>query len=45
MGYDIRPEDAIRWITINPAKSMGIGDQTGSLEMGKMADVVHRCPS
>ncbi|MFL6198215.1 MAG: amidohydrolase [Thermoanaerobaculia bacterium] len=40
MGYDIRPEDAIRWITINPAKSMGIADQTGSLEVGKMADVV-----
>ncbi|MFP5286851.1 MAG: amidohydrolase [Thermoanaerobaculia bacterium] len=40
MGVDIRHEDAIRWITINPAKSMGIGDQTGSLEVGKMADVV-----
>ena len=40
MGVDIRLEDAIQWITINPAKSMGIGDQTGSLEVGKMADVV-----
>ena len=40
MGFEIRPEDAIRWITINPAKSMGIADQTGSLEVGKMADVV-----
>jgi imidazolonepropionase-like amidohydrolase len=40
MGLEIRPEDAIRWITINPAKSLGIGDQTGSLEAGKMADVV-----
>lgn len=40
MGADIRYEDAIRWITINPARSMGIGDQTGSLEVGKMADVV-----
>ena len=40
MGADIRYEDAIRWITINPAKSMGIADQTGSLEVGKMADVV-----
>ncbi|MCW8855926.1 MAG: amidohydrolase family protein, partial [Kangiella sp.] len=28
------------WITINPAKSMGIGDQTGTLEAGKMADIV-----
>ncbi|MEA2564071.1 MAG: hypothetical protein QOH06_5575 [Acidobacteriota bacterium] len=40
MGMNIRPEDAIRWITINPAKSIGVGDQTGSLEVGKMADVV-----
>jgi imidazolonepropionase-like amidohydrolase len=40
MGINLRPEDVIRWITINPAKSLGIGDQTGSLEEGKMADVV-----
>ena len=40
MGMSIRPEDAIRWITINPARSIGVGDQTGSLEVGKMADVV-----
>ena len=40
MGMSLRPEDAIRWITINPAKSIGVGDQTGSLEPGKMADVV-----
>ncbi|HEX7182521.1 MAG TPA: amidohydrolase [Thermoanaerobaculia bacterium] len=40
MGLTIRPEDAIRWLTINPAKALGIADQTGSLEEGKMADVV-----
>jgi imidazolonepropionase-like amidohydrolase len=40
MGMSLRPEDAIRWITINPAKSMGIDKMTGSLEEGKMADVV-----
>jgi imidazolonepropionase-like amidohydrolase len=39
-GIDISPERAIRWITSNPAKSLGISDQTGSLEVGKMADVV-----
>ena len=39
-GLDIRPEQAIRWITANPARSMGILDQTGTLEAGKMADVV-----
>ncbi|HKI03383.1 MAG TPA: amidohydrolase [Thermoanaerobaculia bacterium] len=40
MGMSLREEDVIRWLTINPAKSLGIGDQTGSLEPGKMADVV-----
>jgi imidazolonepropionase-like amidohydrolase len=40
IGLGIEPADAIRWITLNPAKSMGIADQTGSLEPGKMADVV-----
>ncbi len=39
-GMDITPEHAIQWITANPAKSMGILDQTGTLEPGKMADVV-----
>jgi imidazolonepropionase-like amidohydrolase len=40
MGLRLREEDVIRWITINPAKSLGIDRQTGSLEPGKMADVV-----
>ena len=40
IGIDIEPEDAIAWITANPAKAMGILDQTGTLEAGKMADVV-----
>jgi imidazolonepropionase-like amidohydrolase len=40
MGFPLREEDAIRWITINPAKALGIADQTGSLAEGKMADVV-----
>ena len=40
MGFKLRPEDAIRWLTINPAKAIGIVKQTGSLEEGKMADVV-----
>ncbi|MGQ0429413.1 MAG: amidohydrolase family protein, partial [Gammaproteobacteria bacterium] len=39
-GLDIPPERAIRWITSNAAKSLGILDQTGTLEAGKMADVV-----
>jgi imidazolonepropionase-like amidohydrolase len=40
MGFKLRPEDAIRWLTINPAKAIGVEKQTGSLEPGKMADVV-----
>ena len=39
-GMKLTPEDAIRWITINPARSMGIDKWTGSLEAGKNADVV-----
>jgi imidazolonepropionase-like amidohydrolase len=39
-GLDIPPERAIRWITSNAARSLGILEQTGTLEPGKMADVV-----
>ncbi|MDQ7811613.1 amidohydrolase [Brevundimonas sp.] len=40
IGMDISEERAISWITLNPARSLGIADQTGSLEAGKRADVV-----
>jgi imidazolonepropionase-like amidohydrolase len=40
IGIDIAPERAMRWLSANPAKAMGILDQTGTLEAGKMADVV-----
>ncbi|MCH9695344.1 MAG: amidohydrolase family protein [Gammaproteobacteria bacterium] len=40
VGIDIAPERAIRWITSNAAKSLGIAEMTGTLEAGKMADVV-----
>jgi imidazolonepropionase-like amidohydrolase len=40
MGMHLKEEDAIRWLTINPARSLGIDKQTGTLEAGKMADVV-----
>jgi imidazolonepropionase-like amidohydrolase len=39
-GLDIPPQRAIRWITANPARALGILEQTGTLEPGKMADVV-----
>jgi imidazolonepropionase-like amidohydrolase len=39
-GLDIPPERAIRWITANAAKSLGVDDQTGTLKPGLMADIV-----
>ncbi|MGX5202512.1 amidohydrolase [Aliikangiella sp. IMCC44632] len=39
-GMNLKPEDAIRWTTINAAKSLGIEDKVGSLEKSKMADFV-----
>ncbi len=39
-GFNLKVEEAIKWITINAAKSLGINDKTGSLEIGKNADVV-----
>ena len=40
IGLTISEADAIKWITANPAKMLGILDKTGTLENGKMADVV-----
>lgn len=40
MGINIPEEIAWEWLSYNPAKAMGIADQTGSLKVGKMADVV-----
>ena len=40
MGYSITRAHAIAWMTRNPAKALGILDQTGTLEKGKDADVV-----
>jgi imidazolonepropionase-like amidohydrolase len=39
-GIPVSREQAIRWLTLNPARSLGIDGQTGSLEPGKMADAV-----
>ena len=33
-------EEALKAITINPAKHLGIEDRVGSLEVGKDADIV-----
>jgi imidazolonepropionase-like amidohydrolase len=38
-GIHIPPADAVKWLSINPAKALGIEKMTGSLERGKNADV------
>jgi imidazolonepropionase-like amidohydrolase len=40
LGITIAEEDAIKWLTINPAWAIGLDDRIGSLEPGKNADVV-----
>src|SRR3990167_5618623 len=40
IGIDVSDEMAWTWLSYNPAKALGIGDRTGSLKPGKMADVV-----
>ena len=40
IGIDIPQAVAVEWFTLNPAKILGIADETGSLEVGKDADVV-----
>jgi len=39
-GVNISKAEAWTWLSLNAAKSLGIDDQTGTLEPGKMADVV-----
>jgi len=40
IGISIPEQEAWQWLSLNPAKSLGIAEMTGSLEPGKMADVV-----
>ncbi len=40
MGIEISDAEAMRWITLNAAESLGIEDMTGSVTEGKMADLV-----
>lgn len=39
-GLDIAAEHAIRWVTSNPARALGLDDRIGSLDVGKNADIV-----
>ena len=40
VGMAIPKAEAFMWMTSNPAKALGISAQTGSLEVGKRADIV-----
>jgi imidazolonepropionase-like amidohydrolase len=39
-GIPVAPEVAMTWLSRNAARALGIDDVTGTLEAGKMADVV-----
>lgn len=39
-GVEVSDDQALRWITANAAWVLGIEERTGTLEVGKMADVV-----
>lgn len=39
-GFNLKEEDAIKWITHNAAKSLGVSDSVGSITQGKQADIV-----
>jgi imidazolonepropionase-like amidohydrolase len=39
-GIQISDNDALRWMTANPAWALGLDDRIGTLEAGKNADVV-----
>jgi imidazolonepropionase-like amidohydrolase len=39
-GLDVTRDEALRWITANPAWALGLQDRIGTLEAGKNADLV-----
>lgn len=39
-GLNIPKAEAWKWLSTNPAKALGISDETGTLEVGKRADIV-----
>ena len=39
-GIDVPEDEALRWITANPAWALGVHDRMGTLEKGKHADLV-----
>jgi imidazolonepropionase-like amidohydrolase len=39
-GVSITPERALRWLTSNPARMLGLDDRIGSIAVGRNADLV-----
>src|SRR6476659_19270 len=39
-GLSISEDQAVKWMTLNPAWALGLDDKIGSLEKGKNADIV-----
>ena len=40
LGITISEDDAIKWLTANPAWALGLHDRIGTIEVGKNADIV-----
>ncbi|HSI06732.1 MAG TPA: amidohydrolase family protein, partial [Myxococcota bacterium] len=40
IGLKFSDDEVLRWVTANPAWALGIDEKTGTLEVGKMGDVV-----
>lgn len=40
VGFGLKWEDALRAITINPAQALGLADRLGTLEPGKIANLI-----
>lgn len=39
-AYGLSPEEALKSVTLYPAQILGVGDKVGSIEVGKMANIV-----
>jgi imidazolonepropionase-like amidohydrolase len=40
VAFGLPPEEGLKAVTLNPAKIMGLGDQMGSIDVGKRADLI-----
>ena len=40
IGFSFSAKDAVQWLTLNPAKALGMDSEIGSIKEGKQADLV-----